>query len=69
MNINFDAERVRAALANPEQSGLDEVELSILSLFLETAGDTGQINIIDDTQTPKKKRKPRPRRIKSSKVK
>lgn len=69
MNINFDAERVRAALANPEQSGLDEVELSILSLFLETAGDTGQINIIGDTQTPKKKRKPRPRRIKQSKVK
>ncbi|EKP0299447.1 MAG: hypothetical protein ACRC2Y_01085 [Aeromonas veronii] len=69
MNINFDAERVRTALANPEQSGLDEVELSILSLFLETAGDTGQINIVDDTQSPKKKRKPRPRRIKRSKVK
>lgn len=69
MNINFDAERVRAALANPEQSGLDDVELSILSLFLETAGDRGQINIIDDTQTSKKKRKPRPRRIKQSKVK
>ncbi|PKQ80579.1 hypothetical protein CJP16_07270 [Aeromonas sobria] len=69
MNIRFDAERVRAALANPAQSGLDDVELSILALFLETAGDTGEINIIDDTKAPKKKRKPRPKRIKLSKVK
>lgn len=71
MNISFDPERVREALANPEQSGLGEVELSVLEIILETAGDTGRVNIIDDTLTPKKmkKRKPRPKRIKLSKVK
>lgn len=69
MKLKFDAERAREALKNPEQSGLDDVELAVLSTCLELAGETGQGFIIDDTQTPKKKRKPRPSRIKRSKRK
>ena len=69
MKLKFDAERAREVLANPEQSGLDDAALAVLSTCLELAGGTGQAFIIDDTQTSKKKRKPRPSRIKRSKRK
>jgi hypothetical protein len=69
MKLKFDAERAREVLKNPEQSGLDDVELAVLSTCLDLAEGTGQGFIIDDTQTPKKKRKPRPSRIKRSKRK
>lgn len=73
MLIKLDTERARAALANPAQSGLSKSDLAVLQVVLETAGDEGIVNIIDDTDpevaAPKKKRKPRPRRIKRSKVK
>lgn len=69
MKLKFDAERAREVLTNPEQSGLDDAALAVLSTCLELAGGTGQAFIIDDTQTPKKKRKPRPSRIKRRKRK
>lgn len=70
MKITFDVERIQEALANPEQSGLDDVDLAVLSTCLELAGGSNQCVIIDDTRAPKKKkRKPRPSRIKRSKRK
>lgn len=69
MKITFDIERIQEALANPEQSGLDDVDLAVLSTCLELAGGSNQCVIIDDTRAPKKKWKPRPSRIKRSKRK
>jgi len=69
MKITFDVERIQEALANPELFGLDDIDLAVLSTCLELVGEAGQALIIDDTQTPKKKRKPRPSRIKRSKKK
>ncbi len=69
MKITFDVERIQEALANPELSGLNDVDLAVLSTCLELAGGSNQCVIIDDTQAPKKKRKPRPSRIKRSKRK
>ncbi len=69
MKITFDIERIQEALANPEQSGLDDVDLAVLSTCLELAGGSNHCVIIDDTRAPKKKRKPRPSRIKRSKRK
>lgn len=69
MKITFDVERIQEALANPELSGLDHVELAVLSTCLELAGGSNQCVLIDDTWAPRKKRKPRPSRIKRSKKK
>ncbi len=69
MKITFDIERIQEALANPELSGLDDAELAMLPTLLELAKEAGHCVIIDDTQAPKKKRKPRPSRIKRSKRK
>lgn len=38
MKITFDVERIQEALATPEKSGLDDVELAVLSTCLELAG-------------------------------
>lgn len=69
MKITFDVERIQEALANPEQSGLDDVDLAVLSTCLELAGGSNHCVLIDDTRAPKKKRKPRLSSIKRSKLK
>ncbi len=69
MKITFDVERIQEALANPKQSGLDYIDLAVLSTCLELAGSSNHCVLIDDTRAPKKKRKPRPNRIKRSKRK
>ena len=69
MKITFDVERIQEALANPEQSGLNDVDLALLPALLELAEGPNHCVIIDDTRAPRKKRKPRPSRIKRSKRK
>jgi len=69
MKITFDVEYIQEVLANPELSGLDDVDLVIRPTYLELAGGSNHCVLIDGTRAPKKKRRPKPSRIKRSKRK
>lgn len=66
MKVTMNVERIREALENPEQSGLSEVELSILAAMAEMGGAEEEQRT---QQVRKAKRKPRPTRIKKAKKK